>query len=97
MNGRNSDGGNWSQNPLKIPLENNSLNLSEPRALPSRKEKIGDDASPLSWTKGYKQYHKINGNRFFVECFTANVLQFFTKKRQKLAFGWPALYWPSNS
>ena len=30
MNGRNSDGGNWSQSPLKLALESNSLNLPKP-------------------------------------------------------------------
>ena len=35
MHGRNSDGGNWSQNHLKNALENNTLNLLEPRALPA--------------------------------------------------------------
>ena len=32
----------------RIHLENNSVNIPEPRALPSRKEKVGDDASPIS-------------------------------------------------
>ena len=31
-----------------------------------------------------------------MECFTADFLQFFTKKRQKLAFEWTAGYSPSN-
>ena len=30
MNGRNSDGGNWSQSCLKNGLEKNSLNLPDP-------------------------------------------------------------------
>ena len=29
-------------------------------------------------------------------CFAADVLQFFTEKRQNLAFGWMAGYSPSN-
>ena len=33
---------------------------------------------------------------FSVECFTADFLQLFTKKRQSLAFGWTAGYSPSN-
>ena len=33
---------------------------------------------------------------FSMECFTAYFLQFFTKKRQKLAFGWTAGHLPSN-
>ena len=31
-----------------------------------------------------------------MERFTDDFLQFFTKKRQKLAFGQAAGYWPSN-
>ena len=31
-----------------------------------------------------------------MERFTADVLQFFTKKRQNLAFGWMARYCQSN-
>ena len=34
MNGRNSDGGNWSQSPLKLALESGSLNLPDPTPLP---------------------------------------------------------------
>ena len=33
---------------------------------------------------------------FSMERFTDDFLQFFTKKRQKLAFGQAAGYWPSN-
>ena len=50
MNGRNSNGGNWSQNPLKV---DNSINLPRPSKLPCRSKDIpyvcvGDDAFPLS-------------------------------------------------
>ena len=31
---------------------------------------------------------KLNKIGFFMECFTADLLQFFTKKCQNLAFGW---------
>ena len=31
-----------------------------------------------------------------MECFTADFLRFFTKKRQNLALGWTAGYLPSN-
>ena len=31
-----------------------------------------------------------------MECFTADFLKVFTKKRQNLAFGWTAGYFPSN-
>ena len=36
MNGRNSDGGNWSQSPLKLALESGSLNLPDPTPLPGQ-------------------------------------------------------------
>ena len=38
MNGRNSHGGNLSQDPLKITLENNSLNF--PNLLPYQTKKF---------------------------------------------------------
>ena len=31
-----------------------------------------------------------------MECFTADFLQFFTKKHQNFTFGWTAGYLPSN-
>ena len=40
MMGRNSNGGNWSQNQLKNALEINTLNLPEPRTLPGRIKKV---------------------------------------------------------
>ena len=40
MNGRNSDGGNWSKNPLKNASEINALNLPEPRTFPGRIKKF---------------------------------------------------------
>ena len=53
MNGRNSDGGNWSQSRLKNGLEKNTLNLSDSTALPGRNYPLpyvctGDDAFPLT-------------------------------------------------
>ena len=36
MNGRNSDGGNWSQSRLKNGLEKDTLNLPDPTPLPGR-------------------------------------------------------------
>ena len=36
MNGRNSDGGKWSQSCLKNGLEENTLNLLDPTPLPGR-------------------------------------------------------------
>ena len=33
MNGRNSNGGNWSQSPIKLALESGSLNLPDPTPL----------------------------------------------------------------
>ena len=47
-------------------------------------QKVGDKFTKLS---------KIG---FSMECFTADLLQFFTKKRQNLAFGWNAGYSPPN-
>ena len=51
-NGRNSDGGIWDQGQLKKSIEDGSLNLPSPKALPGRETKIpfvitGDDAFPL--------------------------------------------------
>ena len=43
-------------------------------------QKVGDTFTKLS---------KIG---FFMECFTADFLQFFNKKRQNLTFGWTAGY-----
>ena len=34
MNGRNSDGGNWSRSPMKKALEENSLDLPKATPLP---------------------------------------------------------------
>ena len=36
MNGRNFDRGNWSRNPLKATLEDNTINLTQPSKLPGR-------------------------------------------------------------
>ena len=47
-------------------------------------QKVGDKFTELS---------KID---FSMECFTADPLQFFTKKRHSLPFGWKAGYSPSN-
>ena len=49
-----------------------------------------------SWIKCCRQIYKIKPNRFFHETFTADFLQFFTEKRQNLAFGWTARYLPLN-
>lgn len=51
-NGRNSDGGIWDQGQLKKSIEDGSLNLPTPKALPGRDTKVpfvitGDDAFPL--------------------------------------------------
>ena len=51
---------------------------------------------PQSWTKGCRQIDEIKQNRFSMECFTADFLPFFTKKRQTFAFGWTAGYSPAN-
>ena len=62
MNGRNYDGGNWSQSPLKLALESGLLNLPDPTPLPGRSKSIpyvctGDDAFPFSsfMIKSYPQ------------------------------------------
>ena len=53
MNGRNSDGGNWSQSPMKKALENGTLNLPKPKSLSADSSDIpyvcvGVDAFPLT-------------------------------------------------
>ena len=53
MNGRNSDGGNWSQPRLKNGFEKNTLNLPDPTPLPGRNDPLpyvcmGDDGFPLT-------------------------------------------------
>ena len=53
MNGRNFDGGNWSQRRLKNGLEKNTLNLSDPTHLPGGNYPLpyvctGDDTFPLT-------------------------------------------------
>ena len=53
MNGRNSDGGNWSQSHLKNGFEKNTLNLPDPTPLPGRNYPLpyvcmGDDGFPLT-------------------------------------------------
>ena len=72
MNGRNSDGGNWSQSPLKLALESGALNLPEPTPLPGRPKKVpyvctGDDAFPLStfMMKPYPQKGLTSEKRVF--------------------------------
>ena len=42
------------------------------------------------------KFTKLRKIGFSMECVTADFLQFFTKKRQNLAFGWPAGNSPSN-
>ena len=49
-----------------------------------------------SWTKYWRQIHKIKRNRFFYGMFSVDFLQLFTKIRQILALGWTAGYSPSN-
>ena len=53
MNGRNSNGGNWSQSPIKLALESGSLNLPDPTPLSGHSNSVpyvctGNDAFPLS-------------------------------------------------
>ena len=49
-----------------------------------------------SWTKCLRQIQKLSKIGFSMECFTAEFLQFFTKKRQNLTSGWVAGYSSSN-
>ena len=46
--------------------------------------------------KAWDKFTKLGKIGIFMKCFTADYLQFFTKKRQNLAFGWTAGYLPSN-
>ena len=55
MNGRMSDGGNWSRNRFREMLadDSNTLNVPQPRPLPSRSmnvpyNAVSDDAIPLT-------------------------------------------------
>ena len=72
MKGRNSDRGNWSQSRLKNGLEKNTLNLSDPTALPGRNYPLpyvcmGDDAFPLTayMMKPYPQKNLSLEKRIF--------------------------------
>ena len=72
MNGRNSDGGNWSQVFLKNGFETNTLNLPNPIPLPSCKNPIpyvctGNRAFPLiSYVVNpYPQKHLTLEKRIF--------------------------------
>ena len=53
--------------------------------------------SQQSWTKGWMQFTKLSKIGFSMECFTAEFLQLFNKKRENLTFGWTAGYSPLNS
>ena len=50
MNGRNSDGENWSQSRLKNCLQKNTLNLPNPTSLPGRNY-------PLPYEAKFKGYY----------------------------------------
>ena len=72
MNDRNSDGGNWSQSPLKSALVSGLLNLPDPTPLPARSRPVpyvctGDDAFPLSsfMMKPYPQKGLTTDRRVF--------------------------------
>ena len=71
-NGRNSDGGNWSQSPMKKALENGTLNLPKPKYLSADSSDIpyvcvGDDAFLLTtyMMKPYPQKHLSPDKRIF--------------------------------
>ena len=72
MNGRNSDGGNWSQTRLKNGLEKNTLNFPDPAPLPGRNYPLpyvctGDDAFPRTayMMKPYPQENLSLEKRIF--------------------------------
>ena len=72
MNGRNSDGGNWSKSSLKNGLEKNTLNFPDPTPLPGRNYPLpymctGDDAFPLTayMMKPYPQKNLSLEKRIF--------------------------------
>ena len=70
MNGRNSDGGNWSQSRLRNGLEKNTLNLPDPapgRNYPLPYVCTGDDAFPLTayMMKTYPQKNLSLEKRIF--------------------------------
>ena len=71
MNGRNSDGGAWAQSPLKMALEDNTLNIPKPTPLSDGMDipyvLVGDDAFPLShyMMKPYPQKNLCSDKRIF--------------------------------
>ena len=74
MNGRMSDGGNWSRNEFQkaIADENNPLSIPNPKPLPGRSKPIpyvcvGDDAFPLTsfMMKPYPQTGLTEEKRIF--------------------------------
>ena len=72
MSGRNSDGGNWLQSPMRKALEKNTLSLPKSKPLhENRKETpfvcVGDDAFPLTnyMMKPYPQKDLTIDNRTF--------------------------------
>ena len=46
--------------------------------------------------KAVDKFTKLSKIGFPMKCFTADILQFLTKEREKRAFGWPAEDGPSN-
>ena len=69
--------------PRKNPTQNTSKIVPTSQVY-NLEQRVGDKLTKLS---------KIH---FSMECFTADFLGFFTKKRQNLVFGWTAGYSPSN-
>ena len=94
MNGRNSDGGNWLQSPMRKALEKNTLSLPKPKPLhENRKETpfvwVGDDAFPLTnyLMKPYPQKDLTINNRIF------NYLLSRARRISESAFGILANCW----
>ena len=71
INRRNSDGGAWAQSPLKMALEDNTLNIPKPTPLSDGMDipyvLVGDNAFPLShyMMKPYPQKNLCSDKRIF--------------------------------
>ena len=75
LNGRNSDGGNWLQSPMRKAFKKSSLSLPKPKPLhENRKEAqfvcVGDDAFSLTnyMMKPYPENDLTIDNRIFNYC-----------------------------
>ena len=58
-----------------------------------------EESLELNYNLGQKvgdKFTKLSKIGFSMECFTADFLPFFTRKRENLALGWTAGYLPLN-